>query len=206
MNLMGDKGFFKRIKSALLGNETETPKQESVSFSKAVEMDVRFAENYTQSGGYFVFCESNLELLENLKLLMMENNWTSLFSDDPHLDRLLRHAHIPFKNLLGLSECQARITPCEALIADLGQIMMSARTDKGRQLAACPKAHIVVAYTSQMAFSQEQAIANINKMSSIKPAVSYTLLGGPNALAIDKEVNNLGGCTPSELYLFLVED
>ncbi len=201
-----NKGFFQRLKSALLGEEPSGASEKKSHYSQAPEVDVRFAENFTQAGGYFAFCESNMELMENLHLLMNEKGWTSLFSDDEHIDRMLRHAHVPHKNLLGLSECQARITPCEALIADYGLIMMSARTDKGRQLAACPKAHIMVAYTSQLAFNKDEAIGNIEKLSGTKPSISYTMLGGPDSMQSSEEIHSLGACIPSELYLFLVED
>ncbi|MFT5970352.1 MAG: L-lactate dehydrogenase complex protein LldG, partial [Flavobacteriales bacterium] len=146
------------------------------------------------------------ELIENLKLLMQEKSWDCLFSDDQHLDRILRYSQVPFKSLLGLSECQSRITPCEGLIGNQGHIMMSARTDKGRQLAACPKAHIVVAYTSQLAFSPSEAKVNLEKLSGLKITTSFTFLGGPNSSTDSKKIDSISACTPSELYVFLVED
>jgi L-lactate dehydrogenase complex protein LldG len=204
---MGEhKGIFQRIKSALLGTEVGAPILKIAKSSNAPEVDVRFAENFTDAGGYFVFCESNIELIANLRLLMEEQSWNCLFSDDEHLDRMLRHSHVPFRNLLGLSECQAKITPCEGLIANQGFIMMSAGTDKGRQLAACPKAHIVVAYTSQLAFSSNEAKINLQKLSDIKATTSFTFIGGPNSSNDTKKNDSISTCTPRELYVFLVED
>ncbi|MFT5970956.1 MAG: hypothetical protein ACI8ZO_001473, partial [Flavobacteriales bacterium] len=49
------KGIFQRIKSALLGAEMEAPTPKISKSSNAPEVDVRFAENFTDSGGYFVF-------------------------------------------------------------------------------------------------------------------------------------------------------
>lgn len=203
-----EQGFFGKLKKALLGQSPDKPaskSQKTASISQ--EVDVRFAENFTQDGGHFIFCESNAELSENLKRLMQEKSWSVLFAEDEHLKRILRQGHVEHKNLLGLEDCQARLTPCEGLVANEGAIMMSARTDKGRLLAACPRAHLIVGYTSQLAFTREAAVEQLKSLSQGKLLSNFTFLYGPDhQKPEEKDLEQVGLTQPAELYLFLVED
>lgn len=205
-----EKGnLFSRIKSALLfGGETEQSAKQSKqeSAEQTGHLDEMFATGFSQAGGKFAYCITEDELVDELQLIFQDSGWKHIFCVDKELGRLLSKAGIPSKDLLGLEECQATLTHCEALLADSGKLVMSARVDKSRQLRACPPIQLVVAYVDQLCANESAAMAKLDKKYGDQKPASVTLLSPPEkSKDLDKTLINQGANEPKELFVFLLE-
>lgn len=201
----------KNIRNALL-NEAENPFPH-VDFTSPVtnendeSSDVTFAEEFTQVGGKFVYCESVPEFIESYKILAARNTWPPAFCYDEQIISILQEGHIAFtsnedeflKQVIG-------ITACEFLISRLGSIMVSSRQAAGRKLNVYPEIHIVVAYTQQLVPDLRHAFAGImNKYGKKLPSM-ISVITGPSRTADIEKTLVMGAHGPKELYVFLIEN
>ena len=74
--------ILKKVRNALMNK----PAKESIAnidfesevFYKADdEPELIFAQNFTEAGGKFIFCEDNAILIDNLDFVVKESGWTS---------------------------------------------------------------------------------------------------------------------------------
>src|SRR3546814_19401428 len=110
-----------------------------------------FAEELTKVSGQFVYCENELQFVENLLTLSAEKKWQHICCWENKLQTLLRNCDFPFQaNDHNFEETEAGITLCDALIARNGSVLMSYAQSRGRRLSVFPHAHIVVACSVQL--------------------------------------------------------
>lgn len=205
---MGEQkgGFLSRLKAALLFSN---PSDEAEPKSESLEsgyLDEDFAEKFTEAGGKFAYCISDEQLIGELQLIFQDSGWKNIFCISKELNKILMKAGIPSKDLLGLEECQATFTKCESLLADTGNIVMSARVDKSRQLKACPDTQLVLAYTSQLAANENQAMQQLKERYGSSMPASITQISPPKAVNESEDsLIKQGANSPKEIYLFLIE-
>src|SRR3546814_11437631 len=95
-----------------------------------------FAEELTKVSGQFVYCENELQFVENLLTLSAEKKWQHICCWENKLQTLLRNCEFPFQaNDHNFEETEAGITLCEALIARNGSVLMSSAQSSGRRLS-----------------------------------------------------------------------
>ena len=127
------------------GNESKET-QSYVGPSKAIEDDVRFAENFTASGGKFIYCESNGDLVRLLESLKSENEWNHIFVADHRIKNYLNS--LGFKqeeNEFFMDNSDAAMSNCFALLADEGVILLTPDQATNRRLTSFPPYHIIIA-------------------------------------------------------------
>ena len=143
----------KKVRNALI-HKTDNPFSdldfESNVYNEMIDSpEVVFAEEFIKVSGKFVYCESAEEFIDNLKALMLENNWSNVFCLEDNIKKILTDG-----NILYLSDeedfynIEVGITHCEYLISRLGSIMVSSKQQCGRRMFVFPPVHIVLAYTS----------------------------------------------------------
>ncbi len=203
-------GFLFRLKKAILFGESEKeetkPEETKKENVQQDALDVLFAKSFTGAGGNFAYCFDKSELISELQLLFQEGNWRFVFCTDEKLVKVLNQAGLPSRDLLGLSECQATLTPCEFLMADTGQVLMSSRVDKSRQLKACPDVQLVVAFIDQICKNEEEAMMRMEAKYGERKPHSLSRLN-PRPQQIDpNSVLETGGHGPQELFVFLLEN
>ena len=168
--------------------------------------DINFAQELNKAGGYFIYCETEKEFTEKLRILMAENEWGKLYHQDEYLSVSLRNASIPCEELDQLAEGEiVGITRCEFMISRLGSIMVSSGSS-GRRMFVFPDVHIVVGFTSQLVIDLKDAFTGIRKKYEPEMPSLISVITGPSRTADIEKTLVMGAHGPKELYVFLIED
>ncbi len=201
--------MLKKIRKALLEkrdnpypNLEDTPLYDDY----ADHIDLLFAEQLTAVAGNFIFCEDEIQLVENLLHLAEEKNWRKIYCWEPDIQSLLGKYEFPhYTTDTDFLNAEVGITACESLIARNGSVMVSNGNPAGRRLSIYPHVHIVIAYTSQLVLDLKDAF----KILKLKyPDSSPTMISnitGPSRTADIEKTLVLGAHGPKELYVFLLE-
>jgi L-lactate dehydrogenase complex protein LldG len=179
----------------------------SVYAQSEESLEETFAQAFTKIGGQFVFCENELEFLENLIHLATERGWKKFYCYEKNLTRLMEDASFPFtREDKDFEEGFVGVTSCEALVARTGSIVVSSKSESGRRLVVTPTTHIVLAYTSQFVFDMKEALMRIqNKYGERFPSYIAALTGPSRTADIEKTlVTPAHG--PKDIFVFLVDD
>ncbi|RVU01435.1 hypothetical protein EOD41_05585 [Mucilaginibacter limnophilus] len=167
--------------------------------------EVVFAEQFTAAAGQFVFCEDEVQFIENLLTLAEERKWHKIYCWEPALQQILQQYEYPyFETDKNFDQAQVGFTLCEALIARNGSIMLS-NADAGRRLSIYPPVHIVLAYTSQLVMDIKDGFKLIRqKYGNNLPSMISTVTGPSRTADIEKMLV-LGAHGPKELFVFLLD-
>lgn len=177
-------------------------------FSEMEEsLDINFAQELTNAGGLFIYCERESEVIDGIKFLMKDRKWDSIFALEPKIISLLTRGQV---NCIfehdQLAQSHVGMTGCESLIARLGSIMVSTGQMAGRQIFIYPEVHIVLANASQLVGDIKEALAGLRKKYDQKMPSMVTLITGPSRTADIEKTLVMGAHGPKELYVFLLED
>lgn len=170
-------------------------------------LEVLFAEQLTLVAGKFVFCEDEIQFIENLLLLADEKNWRKIYCWEPELQQLLGLYEFPFYSTdTDFLQAEVGITLCESLVARNGSVMVSNGNQAGRRLSIYPHHHVVVAYTSQLVLDLKDAFKLLkNKYNDQLPSLISNITGPSRTADIEKTLV-LGAHGPKELIVFLLDD
>lgn len=202
--------MLKKIRKALLDKrDNPYPNLEDAPLYPKIEefLEVVFAEQFTAVAGNFLYCEDDIQFIENLIELAESKNWRKIYCWEPQLQEMLMHFEYPFiSNDKDFLNADVGITFCESLIARNGSIMVSSGTDAGRRLSIYPNSHIVLAYTSQLVLDLKDGFARLKaKYGNALPSMISTITGPSRTADIEKTLV-LGAHGPKELYVFLIDD
>jgi L-lactate dehydrogenase complex protein LldG len=170
-------------------------------------LEETFAHAFTKIGGQFVFCENELEFLENIIHLATERGWKKFYCYEDQLTKLMEDAEFPFtKENENFEEGIVGITICEALVARLGSIVVSSRSASGRRLVVVPTTHIVLAYTSQLVLDMKEAMERIKAKYGEQFPSYIAALTGPSRTADIEKTLVTPAHGPKDIFVFLVDD
>lgn len=203
--------ILKKIRNAII-HKTQNPFPD-IDFDSNIykemkdSLDVIFAEEFIKMAGKFVYCESEKDATDTLKVLLSENQWTNIFCREEMVKQILAGADIPFSSHEDdFSEMEVGITLCEFLVARLGSIMVSSGQQSGRRMFVYPPVHIVFAYSSQIVDDIKQALIKIKTKYSEGLPSMISLITGPSRTADIEKTLVMGAHGPRELYVFLIDD
>src|SRR5580698_930943 len=130
------ENILKKIRQAL-SHSTPIPFPQSEGHNSVFEAakqepEIEFAEKFTKLQGKFIFCADEDELFSQISALIAHNKWTDVFCKEKKLKQIFFEKLAPIVSERELSNCDAAITSCEALIARTGSIVMSAAQQSGR--------------------------------------------------------------------------
>lgn len=202
--------ILKKIRAALLQkrdnpylNMEETPLYRP--FTEPLEIE--FAKQFSAVAGKFVFCEDEIDLIENLLLLADQFTLRKMYAWEPALQELLNKYEFPYYSTdTDFDKADAGITHCEALIARNGSILISSGTPMGRRLAIFPHIHIVIAYTSQILPDIKDGLDLLKTKYNHKLPSMINLITGPSRTADIEKTLVLGAHGPREIFVFLLDD
>lgn len=203
--------ILKRVRDALI-EKSEVPypildKDSSVFHDIAESPDITFAEELIRISGKFVYCDSEDEFLNTLRLFILEKDWGVLHCQDQVLQKFLQSGGIPFESSKdALTEAKIGITRCEYLIARLGSVMVSSALSPGRRIICYPGIHLVVGYSSQLVPDLKQALSGIRKKYRDQMPGMVSVISGPSRTADIEKTLVMGAHGPAELYVFLIDD
>lgn len=159
--------LLKKIRKALLEKrENPYPNLEDLPLYPQNEeiLEVLFAEQFTAVSGQFVFCEDEVQFIENLLELAEERNWHKIYCWEPELQEVLTRFEYPFfETDKDFEQAEVGFTLCETLVARNGSIILSNSGMAGRRLSIYPPVHIVLAYTSQLVLDLKDGFKLVKK-------------------------------------------
>lgn len=201
--------LLKKIRKALLERrDNPYPNMEDLPlYAAPTELpEVLFAEQFTAVNGQFIFCEDEVQLIENLLSLAEERSWRKIYCwEKPLQDVLTQYEYPFFETDKDFEQAEVGFTLCEALIARNGSILISNGNTAGRRLSIYPSVHIVLAYTSQLVMDINDGFKMLkNKYGSNLPSLITTITGPSRTADIEKTLV-LGAHGPKELFVFLLD-
>jgi L-lactate dehydrogenase complex protein LldG len=201
--------LLKKIRKALLEKrDNPYPNIEDLPHYAPTEElpEVLFAEQFTAISGQFVFCESEMQFIENLLELAEERKWHKIYCWEPPLQEILTRFDYPFfETDKDFELADVGFTLCEALIARNGSILLSNANMAGRRLSIYPPVHIVLAYTSQLVIDLKDGFKMIkDKYGNDLPSMISNVTGPSRTADIEKTLV-LGAHGPKELFVFLLD-
>lgn len=202
--------MLKKIRKALLEKrDNPYPNLEDTPLYEEYKdhLDVLFAGQLSAVSGNFVFCEDEIQLIENLLDLTEKNNWRRIYAWETGLQSLLSKYEFPFYSTdTEFLNADVGITYCEALVARNGSVLVSNGTAAGRRLSIYPHIHIVIAYTSQLVLDLKDGFKVLKEKYPENMPSMVSNITGPSRTADIEKTLVLGAHGPKELYVFLLEN
>ena len=197
----------KSIRNALLG-KTPNPyvavDLESKIYGELDEsLALNFAQEFTNLGGKFIYCEDENDLKAVLIQLAEKEEIQPLFCDEPDLKSLISEIGLDYTDT-DLKSMKSALTSCEFLIARFGSVMVSAAA--GRRQNFFPEKHLVIAYSSQLVPETKDALISMReKYNGNLPSMITQISGASRSADIEKTLV-MGMHGPKEIYVFFVDD
>jgi L-lactate utilization protein LutC len=191
--------LFKRIVSKLTNQPEEEDKQslEKLGDSlKNADLDYKFAQLFTHSGGFFNYCADEAEALQTLNQIIKIEGAHNLFCWDKELQNFLNVVKTSYTPELQQSNDAAFIT-CEYLIAYDGRIMLSHNNILHYHSSRLPDKIIIMANVSQIVNNLNDAMGKIKRNGNIK---NLTSISGSQSKMDSSSNSN------TKLFLLLLED
>ncbi len=209
-NTTAKEKMLKKIRQALLQKKDNPhPTYEDSPLYKDEEesLDVTFAREFTAISGRFVYCDGEINLIENLIAFAEQHNVTKIYGWESSIQQLLGQYGFPLiTNDVDFENAQVGITACEALIARNGSVMISNANAGGRRLSIYPPIHIVIAKASQLVMDIKHALNGMKQRYGEQLPTMITTITGPSRTADIEKMLVLGAHGPKELYVFMLED
>ena len=169
------------------------------------DLELKFAENFSQLQGKFVYCGSEEELVANLNELAAVRKWDNIYCVEDALKESLQNNGFSNLSSTDLKSCDASITTCEALVARTGSILLSSEGQSGRTVSVYAPVHICIAYTSQLVFDIKDGLQLLKtKYKGNLPSL-ISLATGPSRTADIEKTLVVGVHGPKEVFCFLIE-
>lgn len=201
--------MLKKIRKALLEKrDNPYPNLEDTALYEDYtgHLDVLFAEQLTAISGQFIFCENEIQLIENLLELAEQKSWRKIYCWEPKLQKLLSTYEYPFYSTdTDFLNAEVGITSCESLISRNGSVLLSNGNEAGRRLSIYPHVHIVIAYTSQLVLDLKDGFKLLKEKYPEALPTMISNVTGPSRTADIEKTLVLGAHGPKELYVFLLE-
>ena len=202
--------MLKKIRQALLQKQDNPhPGFEDAPLYKDEEepLDVTFARELTLVDGNFVYCDSEIALIENLILLAEKLQVKKILAWEKGVQNLLEPYGFPvYTTDQQLDVADAGITSCEALIARNGSVLVSNGNVAGRRLSIFPPIHIVVAKASQLVMDIKHGLQMLGEKYGNGLPSMISIITGPSRATDTERISTVGAHGPKELYVFMIED
>lgn len=204
--------LLKKIRQALI-SKTD-PAYPSLDWDKSVyapssaeSLEEQFAHAFTRIGGHFTFCENELECIELLIATAKEKGWKRFYCWERKLQDLLKQVEFPYTTEhQDFSEGFVGLTSCEALVARLGNVIVSSALGSGRRLFVAPTFHVVIARTSQLVPDLKDAFQLIRDKYGDTPPSMIASLAGPSRTADIEKTLVTPAHGPQEIHVFLIDE
>ncbi|MGI4803984.1 MAG: LutC/YkgG family protein [Janthinobacterium lividum] len=202
--------LLKKIRKALLEKrDNPYPQLEDLPLYEPQSdlLELVFAEQFTAVAGQFIFCEDEIQFIENLLTLAEQRNWHKIYCWESYLQNILQTYEYPyFETDKDFEQAEVGLTLCDALIARNGSILVTNGNAAGRRLSIYPHQHIVLAYTSQLVLDLKDGFKLLkDKYRNKLPSLISTITGPSRTADIEKTLV-LGAHGPKELFVFLLDD
>ena len=170
-----------------------------------------FAERSESLKTEFLSCADEAAASVQLKLLSEREGWDSIaFPADSEIRDLLTDVSLGKLEVsrstakTDLEKVSAGITGCDALVAQTGSVLLTAKSGGGRALSVLPVHHVVVARSAQLVPDLPAAFALLEKKYAPNFPSFMTFITGPSRTGDIERVLVLGAHGPRKLTVILV--
>jgi len=193
--------ILKKIRSALIEKTANPYPKLDIDYTffgvSDEEKELQFAQNLTQHGGYFLYCQNHLDFAEDFLKLCENKKWQQFLCTDKSLQNVLNQ--VAFKHDVNLSNnIEVYFTNAECATARTASLIFSNKQANMRAIAQA-KALVVIIDIAQVVNDLKDAIQNIRlKYNNQYPAEVHAL-SGPFKCETQPDLMQ-------EVYVFLIED
>ena len=193
---MGFWNFFKSKKN------DESENDES-SHQNIGSIDLIFAENFTKSGGRFIFIDEINSTKEVFEKIFEENQWDSenVCSLNPNVAKNLEIKSI---RKIDNENVRALVTECEFLISNTGRILICNKQIKSNKIEDLPSVLIVLAKSNQFVSDVSEGMTKLKNKYKGNFPTNITTLNVKNKLNEDNFLTY--GNSAKDIYLILSDD
>lgn len=170
-----------------------------------------FAERSESLKTEFMSCADEAAASAQLKLLSDREGWESVaVPADSEIRTLLTDVSITKLEVsrstvkTDLEKVSAGITGCDALIAQTGSVLLTAKSGGGRALSVLPGHHVVVATSSQLVPDLPAAFELLERKYAPNFPSFTTFITGPSRTGDIERVLVLGAHGPRKLTVILI--
>ena len=193
---MGFWNFFKSKKN----DESENVES---SHQNIGSIDLIFAENFTKSGGRFIFIDEINSTKEVFEKIFDENQWNpeNVCSLDTNVAKNLQIRSI---RKIDNENVKALVTECEFLISNTGRILICNKQIKSNKIEDLPSVLIVLAKSNQFVSDVSEGMTMLKNKYKGNFPTNITTLNVKNKLNEDNFLTY--GNSAKDIYLILSDD
>lgn len=198
-NLSSKLSLFKKIVNKILNQQEEEDDPNITKLGdelRDADLDYKFAQLFTHSGGYFNYCGDDAEALQTLNQILKIEGINSIFCWDKQLQDFLNVTKTKYTTQLEEENDAAFIT-AEYLIAFDGRIMLSHNNIMHYHSSRLPEKIIIIANVSQIVTNLGEAMMKVKRAGNLKNLTSIS--GSQSKLDTPNKDS-------SKLFLLLLED
>jgi L-lactate dehydrogenase complex protein LldG len=181
--------------------------ESSVYSNSEEEKDIQFAYELVNWGGKFIYCSSPNDMLNKVKALFAENNWSQACCNEDLIAGLLKHAGVDtYENNKDTTFHKIGVTSCECLIARTGSILVSSSQDSGRRIPFTSDIHIVIAFTSQVVEDIRHGLDFMRRKYGPRLPSMISIISGTSRSADIENILTPVGHAARELFVFMADE
>ncbi|MXV38177.1 hypothetical protein GO491_05730 [Flavobacteriaceae bacterium Ap0902] len=179
--------LWSKLKNFFQPEEEEETDEIELSISRSIPLDEKFVNYFIQGKGHFLYCESESELLLNLKNISKEEHISRYICFDEKLQNYLISIGANFIDYPSATADFSFLT-CESLVAHNGSIMLSSEVTGGRKLSDLPDNFIIYARYNQIVDQLGEGLQKIlSRRKNESMPSGITSIGGVDAHPMDNE-------------------
>ncbi len=203
------------IFNKFFGSKSKKPAEDSKKSDRGkhmpkieVPIDEKFMIEFKENGGKFLYCSDESEVLNNYNLILAENNWAEKSGLVTDKDLKKRLKSLNFNTTKNIKDATYLVTNVEALVAQVGALLISSNQIAEIKLNEYPNNLIVFATTSQIVQSIGEGLTDIKNKN--KPKIPSNITTIKNFKVNDNQSDNKDfltyGSNAKNVYLLLLED
>ena len=193
---MGFWNFFKSKKN----DESENVES---SHQNIGSIDLIFAENFTKSGGRFIFIDEINSTKEVFEKIFEENQWDSENVCSLNAN-VAKNLEIKSIRKIDNENVKAIVTECEFLISNTGRILICNKQIKSNKIEDLPSVLIVLAKSNQFVSDVSEGMTMLKNKYKGNFPTNITTLNVKNKLNEDNFLTY--GNSAKDIYLILSDD
>ena len=204
------KSIFRKIlgKNKVVEESRETqeslPIEDLYSLNPSVPIDEKFANKFTNTGGRFIYCIDEEEVVSSISNIIEENDWEEVLSLEENNNILLDKSGVPYSDVVDSNSVM--FASCEALIAEEGSILVSSNQLKGQSLSELPYNFIIIARVKDIMIDKSEGLRCISRTHGRNIPSGITTVKGPKAVTGENNILDSGSINTSKnIYLLLTE-
>ena len=193
---MGFWNFFKSKKKD--GSENDESSHQNIG-----SIDLIFAENFTKSGGRFIFIDEINSTKEVFEKIFEENQWDSENVCSLNAN-VAKNLEIKSIRKIDNENVRALVTECEFLISNTGRILICNKQIKSNKIEDLPSVLIVLAKSNQFVSDVSEGMTKLKNKYKGNFPTNITTLNVKNKLNEDNFLTY--GNSAKDIYLILSDD